>query len=297
MKSVVRAIIAPFKVIRNKIFFLIFLNGFLLALLAYFFTEDNYEKQIFKALAMQVMQSTPSNHPDSILFQSLQLTYNLEKFRLTVFGDKKIQSFKSDLIRPVTFDLMTGDGACGSYSYVLSRLLNEMDIETRFAQMKVNGKFGGHIIVEAKSGNRWVALDASYNLIFSKPEGGYASFQDVKNNWNTYKSQVPSNYDLSYSYDDVQYTNWEKIPVLMPMLKGTLSITMGEQAANEYSIRNVFLRKFDFLFKITLFLYIIATFVFIRLYLRQSEEIENFRISLLFPKKSMVAVPQTPAAA
>ena len=297
MKSMFNALIAPFKVIRNKIFFLIFLNGFLLALLAYFITEDNYENQIFKALATQVKQSTKSSHTDSILYQSLQLTYGLEKFRLTVFGDKKIQSFKSDLIRPVTFDLMTGDGACGSYSYVLSRMLNEMDIETRFAQMKVNGKFGGHIVVEAKSGNRWVALDASYSLIFTKPEGGFASFQDVKNNWNYYKSQVPANYDMSYSYDDVQYTNWSKIPILMPMLKSTLSFTMGEKAANEFSIRNVFLRKFDFLFKITLFFYIIATIVFIRLYLKQSEEIENFRISLLFPKKSIVAVSSTHVAA
>ena len=148
MKSLASVITAPFKLIRNKIFLLIFVNGFLLALLVYFFIEDNYETQIFKALAVQVKQTAKSNNTDSLLVQSVQLTHNLEEYRQSIFGDKEVSTFKSDLIRPVTYDLMTGSGACGSYSFVLSRLLGEMNIDTRLAQMKVDGKFGGHISPE-----------------------------------------------------------------------------------------------------------------------------------------------------
>lgn len=287
MKNLASVITAPFKLLRNRVFVLIFVNGFLLAFLVYFFIEDNYESQIFKALATQVRQSSKSTNTDSLLAHSVMLTYKLEEYRQSVFGDKELRAFKSDFIRPVTFDLITGNGACGSFSYVLSRLLNELDIDTRLAQMKVNGSFGGHIIVEAKSGENWVALDASYNLAFTKPTGGFASFQDVKNNWDYYKTQVPANYDLSYSYADVRYTNWEKIPVVMPILKSVLNLTMGEKAASEYSLRNVFLRKFNFLFKTTLFVYLLFAIWLFKLFRKQSAEIEKFRLSLLFPKKSI----------
>ena len=297
MKNLASVITAPLKLLRNRIFVLIFVNGFLLAFLVYFFIEDNYESQIFKALATQVRQSTKSANTDSLLAHSVMLTYKLEEYRQSVFGDKELRAFKSDLIRPVTFDLITGNGACGSFSYVLSRLLNELDIDTRLAQMKVNGTFGGHIIVEAKSEDKWIALDASFNLIFTKPEGGFASFADVKNNWDFYKTQVPANYDLSYNYADVRYTNWEKIPVVMPMLKSVLNLTMGEKAANEFSLRNIFLRKFNFLFKATLFVYLLFAFWLFRLFRKQSEEIEKFRLSLIFPKKSIGKTEPTHAAA
>ena len=296
MKNVVSAFTAPFRFIRNKIFFFIFLNGFLLALLVYFYTEDNYENQIFKALATQVKQSTSSFETDSLLLQSLHLTYNLEKFRLSVFGDKQIRSFKSDLIRPVTYDLMTGSGACGSYAFVLCRLLNELNVETRFAQMKVNGEFGGHIIVEAKSNYGWVVLDPSYNLTFKKATGQLANFEEVKHNWAFFKNQVPDNYNPDYSYSDAQYTNWNKIPVIMPLVKGVLSVVKGEKEANEISIRNIILKKFSLLFNITLVFYVLITLLFIKTYIRQSEEIENFRVSLLFPKKKSEPLTSQAAA-
>ncbi len=266
-------------------------------MLVYFYTEDNYENQIFKALAVQIRQSTKSTETDSIILQSVKLTYDLEKFRLSVFGNKQIHSFKSDLIRPITYDLMTGSGACGSYSFVLSRLLNELNIKTRFAQMQVNGKYGGHIVIEALSKYGWVVLDPSYDLSFKKSDGKLASFDDVKNNWSYFKNQVPAHYNLDYSYNNAQYTNWNKIPVIMPMVKQILTFTMGENEANKISIRNLILRKFSLLFKVTLIFYLIITFLFIKIYRQQSEEIEDFRRSLLFPKKKFKSTSLRPVAA
>lgn len=285
MQKIIRGFAVPFKLIRNKIFFFIFLNGFLLAMLAYFYMEDNYESQIFKALAHQVRETSSNQSEETILLQSLQLTYNLEKYRVSVFGNKEINALKSNLIRPVTFDLMTGNGACGSYSFVLSRLLNELGIETRFAQMKVGDSFGGHILVEAKTSQGWVVLDASYNLHFRRKDGLLASFKDVQNDWAYFRGQVPDNYNMSYNYSDVQYTNWNKIPVLLPAVKGALNLTLGKERADTYSLRNLALQKYRLLFKISLVIYIITTLVFVKLYIRQSKEIEQFRLSLIFPKQ------------
>ena len=286
MKNLMGSISAPFRLIRNKFFFLIFLNGFILALIGYFYTENNYEEKIFDALSLQVTQTSHATNTDSILLTSLHVTHELEKYRLTVFGDKEIRTFKSDLIRPVTFDLITGNGACGSFSYVLARILNQMSIPTRFAQMKVNGEYGGHILVEAFNGKKWVVLDPSYDLAFRKQDGTLASFNEVQNNWKHYAAQVPEGYNPVYAYSGVQYTNWEKVPVLMPALKQVLNITMGEEEASVFSIRNLFLRKFQFLFRLTLGFYILFTLVLIRMYKKQAREIEEFRMSLIFPKKS-----------
>lgn len=292
MKNLVGSISAPFRLIRNKFFFLIFLNGFILALIGYFYTENNYEEKIFDALSLQVSQTSSSQTTDSILITSLHVTHELERYRLSVFGNKDISTFKSDLIRPVTFDLITGNGACGSFSYVLARILNQMSIPTRFAQMKVNGEYGGHILVEAFNGHKWVVLDPSYDLAFKTENGNLASFAEVQNNWMHYSAQVPEGYNPIYAYSGVQYTNWDKIPVVMPALKQVLNFTIGEEEANVFSIRNLFLRKFQFLFRLTLGFYILFTLVLIRMYKKQAREIEEFRLSLIFPKKS--TTPQAP---
>jgi hypothetical protein len=73
----------------------------------------------------------------------------------------------------------------------------------------------------------------------------------------------------------------------MPALKGILNITIGEKAANEFSLRSIFLKKFDILFKFTLVFYILFTLLLIRLFKRQAAEIENFRVSLMFPKRTV----------
>lgn len=283
----VKKFFAPLRIVKNKVFLLVFLNGFLLALLVYFYTEDNYEKQLFKALSELVRKNTTSGNTDSLLVQSLHLTYNLEQSRQNIFKGTEISSIKSEVIRPVTFDLMTGVGACGSYSFVLARLLNELNIETRFAQMKVGNDYGGHIIIEAFSNGRWVVMDASYDMMFKKSDGSFANFKEVHDNWEVFKLQVPANYDMSYNYAAVRYTNWNKIPVVLPALKKVIAVTKGQQAADEFSLRNLVIRKFNLLFKITFVIYLLACYILVRTYRRQAIEIENFRLSMHFAKKSM----------
>lgn len=297
MRQVANVLSTARKAFSNRLLLLVFLNGFFLALLVYFYTEDNYEAQLFRALATQVREQSTSNNIDTLILNSLHLTHELEKHRLSVFGNKNIRAFKSDLIRPVTYDLMTGSGACGSFSYVLGRILAELKIEIRFAQMNVNGVYGAHNVIEARSGDQWVVLDPIYDLYFVKSDGRLASFKEVSDNWSKYKETVPVDYNQDYSYSSVQYTNWNKIPVVMPAIKQVLNWTSGETYANEISLRSLFLSKFNILFKVTLFLYILFTFLLIRLYLNQSEEIEQFRLSMLFPKASLRTESKTVVAA
>lgn len=255
-------------------YILIFLNGFLLALLLYFYTENQYEKNLFASLATYVRNSVhetnglPTSNKDSLLIKSVHMVHDLGERRLPIFGNLPVNGIKAGYIQPVSVDLMTAQGACGSHAYVLARLLQEMNIEVRIPQMTVKGLNAGHIIVEAKTSSGWVVLDALSNVFFRKPDGNLAGFEDVKNNWNYYQNQVPADYNMSYRYEGVRYTNWDKIPVLMPLIKNVMYWTMGKEKTDNYSLRTLGLNKYKVLFNITLGAYLLVILFSINLLIK-----------------------------
>ena len=73
------------------------------------------------------------------------------------------------MLEPTSFDLMTASGACGSFSMVLARVLQGYKFDVRIAQMKSNGIFAAHNIVEVKTDHGWVVLDPLFDIYFVKP--------------------------------------------------------------------------------------------------------------------------------
>jgi len=246
------------------------INGFLLSAALLFYMEDRYETDIIGALASNVKKDySRYKAEDSIFIGSLRLTHFLEERRRQVFEEEEIRDNYADFIRPVTYDLMTAKGSCGSYSMVLGSILHQLGYKVRFAQMKVGDIWGGHIIIEVLSKNGWVVLDPSFNLYFKKPNGTLASFKDVKADWTYYKQQLPSDYINEYAYSDVRYTNWEKIPVILPAMKSITSLFIGKEATEELSLHVFLIRKFRILFDLVLVLYLYSWFVIVRRYARK----------------------------
>lgn len=251
------------KSISNLLFFL---NGILIASLIYFHSENSYEEQLFEILAANISNNLPADvtiREDSLLLKSMHLCHKLLKRRGTIFGNADFEGFKAKILQPVTVDLMTGKGACGSNSYVLGRLLQEFGMNVRFLHMKVGNLYGGHILIEAKSSGGWKVLDPLYDLYFKRPDGKLASFKDVQSNWSYYKQQVPPEYDTAYNYSDAIYNNWGKIPVLMPLLKHVLYFVVGKEATDNYSLRTFVLRKYSIAFWITFIIYLLVIFYMI----------------------------------
>jgi hypothetical protein len=260
------AVIKP--AFRRKHIFLT-LNGFLLASLLYFYMEDSYEKQVFQALTNHVnVASAHTQNKDTLILHSLHLTHVLGERRIDIFTKENISTLKS-FIHPVTYDLQTTQGACGSYSYILSRLLKEQNIESRIAQMTVKGTPAGHMVVEAKTSHGWAVIDPTYDVFFTKADGTLADFKEVSGNWEHYKKQVPANYDQHYAYAGVRYTNWDKIPVVMPVLKQLMYVAIGKERTNSFSMRTLFLRKYNVLFNVTLTVYLLLIFITLRKYSRR----------------------------
>lgn len=279
-----------FRVKRRSSYLLIFINGFLLASLAYFYVEDSYEQKVFDSLVEHI-KTTVDNRPgtdrtEELIRTSLSLTNFLGQSRMKIFEGHDLNTIKSEFIHPVSFDLMTGKGACGSYSYILSRLLSELKITNRIAQMKVQDNYGGHNIVEAKTSKGWVVLDPLYNLYFTRQDGQMASFADVQANWSYYQQQVPQGYDGKYDYAGVRYTNWTKVPVVMPAMKKVLQWTMGKEEVETFSLRTHMLKKFSLLFNIALALYILIFAITVRRFIIRKRRASLFDPQLLFPKRS-----------
>ena len=252
----------PFRLFRKvfrSLYFLVFLNGFLLASLFYFKMEANYENELFDVIQKSIDKQIGINDSkDSILIKIMQTCSNLLGNRAVIFnGSQELDGFKADFIHPASIDLMTAKGECGSYSLVLARILQNYHYPVRIAQMKAYGRYGAHNIIEANINSQWIVLDPLFDTYFVNPDGkSLASFNDVKNNWDYYSKQLPSGYDISYKYEDVRYTNWDKIPVILPAFKKVLEIVLGKEKTDSISLRVHFLRMYDLYFFITLFIYI-----------------------------------------
>ena len=244
----------------GNLYFLTFLNGFLLASVFYFKMEANYETEIFQAIHSDISTKiSPTDTQDSALAKIMHACHSMMVNRESVFEGKTFQGIQAELIEPTTFDLMTGSGACGSYSMVLARILQGFNYSVRIAQMKAKGVFAKHNVVEAKTDHGWAVLDPLFNTYFISPSRNLASFADIKNNWNYYKTQVPGDYDMNYRYEDVRYSNWTKIPVVLPAVKKILDLTLGKEKADGISMRTYFLKKYEILYFVFL---VIFVFVF-----------------------------------
>ncbi|MBS1914844.1 MAG: hypothetical protein JST87_01135 [Bacteroidetes bacterium] len=252
----------PFKLIARlfkNLYFLIFLNGFLFASILYFKIQASYENELFTTIQKNINKKIDLNDTqDSIVVKIMQTCNSLLGNRAPVFTESDdLDGVEVNYIHPASIDLMTARGACGSYSLVLARLLQNYNLPVRIAQMKANGIYGAHNVVETKIQSGWVVLDPTFDLYFVTPENKLASFTDVKKNWGYYSKQVPKEYNNTYRYEDVRYTNWTKIPIVLPLTKKLLDIIFGKEKSNTICVRMIFLRIYDVYFYVSLVLFIL----------------------------------------
>jgi hypothetical protein len=236
-------VLAMRKVVAPRYFFY-FLAGFLLALLVSVRMQDEFEAGFFNSLAQKVQAETHDLSPDSVLIRAMHVTHALLVSRTVIYNATARSGFISSYIHPLSSDLVTADGACGSYAAVLCQLLLALDFKARLLQMEGSDGKVCHIILEVLSSKGWVVLDPLYDLYFIRKDGNFASFQDVSCDWSWYKRQAPAGYNPAYSYSSARYTNWEKIPVIMPFARLIIGWRLDKDELDHLSLRTFFLRKY-----------------------------------------------------
>ena len=249
----------PFYVIRRicgNPLFLMFLNGFLLATIFYFKMDYSYEKGLFASINASITDQIDSNDtPDSVAVKAMNVCYHLMNNRGSIFTKSDLGP-EADMFHAVNVDLMTTRGACGSYSQVLARVLQTFHFPVRLPQMEAGGIYAAHNVVETMIGQRWILLDPTFNLCFVRPDGTLASFEDVHKDWSYYSRQVPAGYNPTYRYEDVRYSNWTKIPVLLPALRSLLNVVIGPERTRTFCLRVLFLDTYSICLYVALALYV-----------------------------------------
>jgi hypothetical protein len=240
--------------------------GFILGIALFLKLSSNYEELLFDRIISKTFESHRALGDEQKVLGLLDSTYKLLEPRKSFFGGKEWLSIRDRLLRSSDVQMLDG-GACGTHSHVLAKLLKQSNIPVRIAQMKCGQQYGCHIVVEAKISNKFVVLDPLYNLSFRSPDGQLASFSEISSDWDFYKEQVPEEYVMDMKYEGVRYTNWDKIPVLMPLIKRLLVTFYGDDAEN-ISIRsyvlNLYLTYFYLLMAVVPFVLAFSVFTYKR---------------------------------
>lgn len=126
-------------------------------------------------------------------------------------------------------------GPCGSYSRVVHVMLDERGIQNRFLFLTDRRGSTIHTVLEVAIGGTWAVVDPSYGIVYRRPDGGYASAAELKDDpallqWNV---AAVDGYDASYDYQSTTHLNWKKVPVLLPALRIVLVAMLGEARVEE----------------------------------------------------------------
>lgn len=254
----------------KNLHFLMFLNGFLLASICYFLIQSKYENGLFSVIKSGIEAHVDSDDTnDSVAVKAMNTCYDLMSNRASTFMGASNLGPTAGIFHSAAFDLMTTQGACGSYSEVLARIIGTFHYPVRIAQMKAGGVFAAHNVVEAYTGSHWILLDPTYNLYFTKPNGQIACFNDVRQDWAYYSKQVPPGYNPVYRYEDVRYTNWSKVPFLFPALKNILVMVSGREYADGISLRVIFIDTWRIYYNLAMLLEVFLLLATIRIYIRK----------------------------
>ena len=213
-----------------------FLNGVLLTFAVIFFVQSKFIASQIQYIVHSVMTADMSVEQKALAL--LGEAHAIVRFGARhvdetlpqVFQRLPVRSFDEAVILPVT--------GCGDAAGILYRLLDEAGIPPRIAQMRCGTLDGCHIVVEGKIGGRWVVFDPLFGFAFRNGNNQLATFREVSADWPRFRQQVPAGYPAAFAYDGVRYTNWEKIPVLMPFLQQVLVAAVGEERTRDISLRS-----------------------------------------------------------
>ncbi len=112
-----------------------------------------------------------------------------------------IKGFKDLQLHSADVALM-GGYACYMHAQVAGVLLQKAGFEFQFFSMQKEGN--SHCVGQVLYKGKYIAIDPLFNQMFVTPEGGYASVEEVHENWPYYKQQA-GNKLLFKDYDKPRY--------------------------------------------------------------------------------------------
>ena len=201
-----------------------------------------------------------SNNSDTSKIQSVVLhVYEMMRDRHKIFRNKEQLSWKQRFFKSVDADLMYGAGSCGGYSKVLTRSLELTGYPVRIGQLKVQGKYGGHILMEvfSKEFNQWILVDPLFGVMVKDNLGNPLSYTEAEAQWEAIKNIFPLKYQIAYRYQGIRYTNWDKYGWASRLAKSLLTPVIGADKIDHFSIRPLLLSTYKVYLELMMSLFFI----------------------------------------
>ena len=230
------------------------LNPLFLFLIAQKYIDYRYEEAIYVTI---VSRNKVVNDDLATLKNLVQTTFDLTERRREYIGDMDgMNPLKIRLYRSGDVQLLDGRGSCGNTAHILAELCQTAGFPVRIVQLSTDGRYGSHIIVESFVCGNWIAADALFRMLYLNPDSTYASMEDLRSKPDYFLKALPADYPYKNSFREYRYTNWEKIPILMPALRKVLVAVKGEEWTSELSLRSFFLNMHRSIFYFLIICYI-----------------------------------------
>lgn len=251
--------------------------GLLGILLASLHLMAEYEDALFDQIVGSIVQ------PDWSESQKIKAltaeTHELLKDRAKVFANTGTVSIRDSWLDSADVHLLDGRGICRSHASVLGRMLDRAGIYFRVVRIyfPASDRWACHLAIEAKADGKWRAIDPFDNLVFP------VDYVELSRHWDAYKDLAPPGYDRHLDKAEVFYTNWYRIPVIMPAIKKVLDWTAPDLASN-FSLRRYLLNVYRvYEVGLLLLVLVVATFFLLRLAIVRSRK----ALSLMKPSASV----------
>ena len=180
---------------------IILLGGGYAASMFWLQVNSSYQDRIFQTIVDKTIADSMSDKEK--ITTIVELTHRLmgPPRKTLLLPPEEGRGFKDLQLRSADVALI-GGYACYMHAQVAGMLLQKAGFEFRFFSMEKDGKshHAGEVVYEG----RYIAIDPLFNQMFVKPDGGYASVEEVHENWLYYKHQV-GNKLLFKDYDKPRY--------------------------------------------------------------------------------------------
>lgn len=242
--------------------------------LAFLWVEADYENRLYDALVANALKTPSSMSRQEKVLALMQTTHTTVVTREPLFRDIAIRGVHAVLLRSGDTELLQADGSCGSCAHIFAEACQRIGIPVRCCQLSDSRDQTEHVIAEALVDGRWVVVDPLFPQVFHDSSGKLVGCAEVNANWEYYKNQAPKYREFGYQFGNVRYTNWSKIPVVMPMVRELLKWIFGEQRTNTFSLRTYCLNIYATYFRILLgFTIVLNVFLILREWLRSRRKI------------------------
>jgi len=197
----------------------------------------DYEDALFDQIVASVVQPQwPETQKIAVLTAE---THALLKDRAKFFVNHGYVGPSTSWLTSADVHLLDGRGVCRSHASVLGRLLDRAGIQFRIVRIyfPAKGTWACHLGIEARAEGKWRAIEPFDNIVFP------VDYLELSRHWADYKALAPSGYDPHLYQAEIRYTNWRRIPVIMPVIKKILDRT-APKFASTFSLRRYLLNAY-----------------------------------------------------